>query len=305
MYPWLNDTYERLSARAAAHSLHHGLLIKGIPGIGKAQLANELAGFLLCHQPNGTVPCGQCQGCKLFAASSHPDFHQIESEKQIGVDQIREAIAKLLGTAQLSGNKVLIIHGADSMTESAANALLKTLEEPTRKTYLILLCDRTDGVLPTILSRCEKISIHAPDTNTCITWLQAQGIEGITEKQVRLYANAPLILLQALKDPSGVTFETFVTALVSLQKRQSVASEVAQSWTEDADQVLAWFRFITEAQLKTEPHNQKLWTVQSKVVTAMREVGYTGIKKDVLLTGVLQQVNTLNTISAEEYTLVS
>lgn len=305
MYPWLKKSFENICKRADQYTLHHGLLIKGLAGIGKGDFANSLAGYLLCQTPLDGKRCMHCQGCKLFEASSHPDFHQIESDKQIGVDSIREAIAKLLSTAQLSGNKVLIIHAAHTMTESAANALLKTLEEPTKHTYLILLCDKTEGVLPTILSRCEKIMLHPPETDDCIQWLAEQGVSGLSEQYVRLYANAPLTLLEAAKDESGLNFGAFVQNLIQLQKSQLSASELAQKWVDNGEKVVTWVQFVLASQLKKDPFNESLWQAQQKTTQLSKEVVLPGVNKAVLLADVLTQVSGFNRLTLEEFEFVS
>ena len=304
IYPWLCDDLKSLSSRAKTKNLHHGLLLKGIPGIGKTALAMELANYLLCSTPKGDTPCGKCQGCQLFKASSHPDFHQVLSEKQVGVDQIRDAIQKLQGTAQLSGNKVLIIHGAETMTESAANALLKTLEEPTRNTYIVLLCDSLQGILPTILSRCEKIILHPPDTEACMNWLSQQGIKDVSEHFVRLYANAPLTILENQTQDNRFNFVGFLETLIELQNQTRVSSETAQSWQEHATQVVKWLEFVVSEQIKSQVINDELWRFRQNLLHASKHLSNPGINKVVLLAGLLEQVNTLQSVKLEDYKLV-
>ena len=304
IYPWLLEDLRSLCSRAEAKSLHHGMLIKGIPGIGKTEFATHLANFLLCSNPYAGDPCGECQGCHLFKATSHPDFHQVMTEKQVGVDLIRDAITKLQGTAQLSGNKVLVIHGAETMTESAANALLKTLEEPTRNTYIILLCDSLQGILPTILSRCEKIVLHPPSTEDCIKWLESEGQSNISEHYVRLYANAPLTILEAKGKGDGFNFVSFIETLIKLQNQQVLSSETAQSWQENAEQSVKWLDFVVSEQLKQQVDNEKLWAFRNSLIKASNHLTNAGINKVVLLSGLLEQVNSLKSIKLEDYKLV-
>ena len=104
-------------------------------------------------------------------------MHHVTTEKsQIGVDAIRQTISKVSQTAQLSGNKVVIISQVELMSESASNALLKTLEEPTANTYLLMTSNESQRLLPTILSRCEKRNIALPSFEQSCDWLSAQGV---------------------------------------------------------------------------------------------------------------------------------
>lgn len=142
--------------------LSHAYLLSGVSGLGKTHFAREFARFLLCEkEPNHrTSYCGACRGCLLMQAESHPDFMLIQPEEKshsIKIDQIREMTQKTAQTAHAGGYQVIVISPADAMPVFAANALLKTLEEPTGK-IIIFLIDDQKGVLPaTIMSRCQKI----------------------------------------------------------------------------------------------------------------------------------------------------
>ncbi len=170
---WLNDYQHQLSEQIVQNRLPHALLITGVNGAGKQVLAEWLIQVLLCQQPqqtdvhNGSYyslqPCGQCKHCQLLKAGSFPDHQTISSDKAtIGVDEVRKSNAFLQKTAQLSGNKTVFIPKAHTMTESAANALLKTLEEPSDRSHIILIANDTARLLPTIVSRCRLISLRVP-----------------------------------------------------------------------------------------------------------------------------------------------
>lgn len=197
LYPWLSGIYRSLTQRVLQSNLHHGLILQGKRGTGKRQLANELANVLLCT--HNDKPCGQCQSCRLFSAGTHPDFHFLEGEKSIGVDQIREAIAKLNTTSQLMTAKVLFINEAQKMTMAACNALLKTLEEPTHSTYIILSIEHMSQLLPTVLSRCEKHLITVDSIDTVQQWL-AQGDEPVSNQLLHYYWQQPLLLQEFSQD---------------------------------------------------------------------------------------------------------
>ena len=146
------------------NKLPHALLMIGTHSAGQQELGKWLADYLLCqNHVSERNPCGNCKPCSLIHAASHPDFQHIDNgEKTIGVDLIRKSSEFLQKTAQLGHNKVVLINACENMTESAANALLKTLEEPTNNSYLILVCNDSNLLLPTIVSRCTQISIQPP-----------------------------------------------------------------------------------------------------------------------------------------------
>jgi DNA polymerase-3 subunit delta' len=110
VFPWLDNSFKQLSSRIADNKLHHALLIQGPSGIGKSSFVLQLGQLLLCKARQGHKVCGQCQSCLLNSSSTHPDLHVVESDKQIGVEQIRDAIKKLISSAHMSGAKVLIIY---------------------------------------------------------------------------------------------------------------------------------------------------------------------------------------------------
>jgi len=149
--------FDLLKAAFLQNRLSHAYLLSGAIGLGKTDLAMTFAQWLLCDHKNH---CGKCRSCLLMKASNHPDFILIQPEEKkqtIGIDQVRALSEKITHTAQQGGYQVVVISPADAMPVMAANALLKTLEEPTGK-VVIFLIDNQRGLLPaTIVSRCQKI----------------------------------------------------------------------------------------------------------------------------------------------------
>ena len=150
-----------------ARRVPHGLLFYGPKGIGKRLTADVLAASLLCENfdaasSEAAVPCGQCAACRAMSEQTHPDFHVVvpagEKIKTIKIEMIREVIGQAMRVPTLSSRRVIIIDGADSMNEAAANSLLKTLEEPVSETIFILVAERQAAILPTILSRVTPIA---------------------------------------------------------------------------------------------------------------------------------------------------
>jgi DNA polymerase III subunit delta' len=290
MYPWFNQAFEQLCRRIKQGKLHHALLLQGIAGIGKAEFAMDLASYLLCANKQTTTPCGTCQACNLFKAGSHPDLHIIESEKQIGVDLIRAAIQTLSGMAQLSGAKVLLMFDAHTMTESSANALLKTLEEPTANTYLILVSSKPERLLPTILSRCEKLLLPSADVQQCRLWLQSQGFTEFAPELLEIYAGAPLILVQELQQ-EGMEYQQFKQGIVSLLDRHGNPLELATAWQSSAEKALKWLQHWLLARIKLDvPQQDELWEIVQSCNLASVQMINPGINKTLQLSGVLAQI---------------
>jgi len=204
---WHQDEFRHLAARKAG--LPHALLIHGPRGIGKLNFARALAQALLCESPltNGDA-CGSCGACAWFANGGHPDFCQTEparaseeesdnSEKKatITVHQIRALAGFVNVSSQRGGVKAVVIHPAEALNANAANALLKSLEEPPPRTYFLLVSHRPHQLLPTIKSRCQKVALRAPDMPAAAAWLAEQGIRD-AELALAHVGSAPLLALE-------------------------------------------------------------------------------------------------------------
>ncbi|MEM8768463.1 MAG: hypothetical protein AAGE43_13520 [Pseudomonadota bacterium] len=188
MLPWLQEPFERTLSLHGEGRLPHGLLVRGYEGWGEVVFAEALARALL--------------GLKTDAALktvAHPDLKWIEPDGAvIKVDAIREVAAFATGTRQAAPCKVAVIEAAELMNEAAANALLKTLEEPPPDTYLILASARPARLLPTVISRCQAIALLR-DKAGARKWLAEQDSEGpdIDEKLFEC-GGAPLLVASAL-----------------------------------------------------------------------------------------------------------
>jgi DNA polymerase-3 subunit delta' len=177
-------------------------------GIGKFKLANHIAKYLLCtnkqvctNKQGDQGACNQCHSCALFNAGNHLDLHLIQNEgsKLIGIEHVRSLITVLNERPHLGENKVVIINNANLLTTAAANALLKTLEEPQGNSYLILLTPAQHQLMPTMLSRVQHNHLHTPSDSDLITWLSGLGFAVADKGLLRLFANSPLMLLKHLQ----------------------------------------------------------------------------------------------------------
>lgn len=283
MFPWLEDSFKQLGSRIVANKLHHALLIQGPSGIGKSSFVLQLGQLLLCKARQGNKVCGQCQSCLLNTATTHPDLHTVESDKQIGVDQIRDAIKKLVSSAHMSGAKVLIIYDAHTMTESSANALLKTLEEPTANTFLLLTTDKPERLLPTIKSRCEKLALPLPTLETTVAWVKTQYDADIDINFAQLFSARPLALLAELQEQQNFTYEIFSTGLEALLQSQTSAAQLATDWQVHTDKVVKWTQYWARQQCINNM-SETIWQLNSQAIKVTRQLRNPGVNKTLVLT---------------------
>ena len=252
MYPWLIPHWHALSQTAQAGRLGHAWLLLGDPGLGKEQLAERLARLHLCQQPDRGEPCGQCHSCQLFDKGHHPDLGTVTIDsKTIGVEAIREICARLQNSAQLGRGKVVIIPDAERMTESAANALLKTLEEPAGDSLLLLIASQVSRLLPTILSRCHKHVCQLPTEGETVRWLAEQGHQA-TLAQVRICQGAPLRVLRYIEEQQDGKRRELLESFVSLSLTPTRATHVCSQLADETQVRLHWLQLFLCDALKTQ-----------------------------------------------------
>lgn len=207
-YPWLTPHYRQQVSLYQGERGHHALLVHAQSECGEGLLVNALGRWLMCQEPNGEKTCGHCHSCQLMAAGNHPDWHVIEPENNksmLGVEQIRQLTETLYTHSQQGGAKVAWIPHAELLTESAANALLKTLEEPPKKTFFFLNCREPNRLLATIRSRCLYWPIANPDEAFSREWLLRQQTDSTDEMRstaLRLCSFSPVNALQMLQTDS-------------------------------------------------------------------------------------------------------
>ncbi|MCR4304878.1 MAG: DNA polymerase III subunit delta' [Gallionella sp.] len=265
IYPWQKNDLARLQELRKRPP--HGLLFKGTKGIGKFDLAMNFAQSLLCQHPDGAgFACGKCPSCHWFEQESHPDFRLLQPEvlstegeetedsrpasarkpsKLISVDQVR-GLAGFIGmSAHQGGMRVVVIHPAETMNANAANALLKSLEEPPPGLLFILVSHKPQQLLPTILSRCLSFALPAPDAASATRWLKEQGVKNPAEA-LAASGFAPLQavqldeqmgseerekLLRAVRQPAGL--DVFALAEALQKTEQVLVVQWLQQWSYD------------------------------------------------------------------------
>ena len=208
--PWTEAQRAHLKSARAANHLPQALLIHEAPGAGGEWLALWTAQLLLCTQGAG-APCGECLACRRVAARQHPDLAFLapeEAGRQLRIEQVRELAAELSLTSHAGGYKVAILSPADALNRFAANALLKTLEEPPARTLLVLVVTQPSRLPATVLSRCQRLSVRAPTRAEALQWLtQARGehpwaaaLDTVGEAPFNLLAAPPEELAEAGAD---------------------------------------------------------------------------------------------------------
>jgi DNA polymerase-3 subunit delta' len=229
---WFRAACHEVTSAHESGRLAHGLLVHEDPGAGGLQLARWIAQFVNCRE-RARAPCGECQDCKWIAADQHPDVMRLSPEEdsvQILIDQVRALSAELALTAHGKGYKVAVISPAESMNGFAANALLKTLEEPPPRTLLLLVTSQPSRLLPTLRSRCSKLRLIGPGRDVAARFLADAKGEGPWSDALAATGAGPFALLDA--DPAALA-QIRVDTLDALREIGSgnlQPPSVAQRW---------------------------------------------------------------------------
>jgi DNA polymerase III subunit delta' len=245
--PWQESQWQRLQQARQQGRLPHALLFNGPRGVGKQQFVLAFTQSMLCPESDDEGrPCGVCRHCHLLHSGSHPDFQWVAPEEESKSGEIKiEAIRTLTSGAGLTtksgGFKVVIVQPAHRMNKAAANSLLKTLEEPTRDTLIILLTDQPARLLPTIRSRCQQVLFQIPSHQASLDWLADKVRHGDGETLLSLASGAPLLALE-LDDAELLSArERMLSQFLSLGKGQQDPVGLAQAWSGfDSRLLLEW-----------------------------------------------------------------
>ena len=247
---WLAESWRSLAERLQRGQLPHALLICGAPGLGKRALASALVSSALCEARLGDgSACGHCRCCLLLAAGSHPDRAFIsfglrddgKPRSEIVIEQIRQLSQRLSLSSQFGGLQLVVIDPADKMNASAANALLKTLEEPTASTVIILISDQPSRLPATIRSRCQRIQINTPSHADARQWLAAQGIVADqAERALAAVLGNPGRALDALGDDTLALRRDCFNDLHALASQGGSALAIAEAWAAERTGERLW-----------------------------------------------------------------
>lgn len=244
--PWLGEPLARLEGARQAGRLGHAWLIKGPAGIGKLNLAYVFARRLLeggAGEPPaiGAAEAAEAMAARRAPADHHPDLHRVfpESDKRtIGIEQIRELSEALGMKAYRGAAKAAVVEPAEAMTPAAANALLKTLEEPAEHTYLFLIAHQPERLLPTIRSRCQGLAVTAPPESEVVRWL---GIDRADHPVMTIAGRAPLRAAALLAENKTEQLKKLEEQLKGISIGRTDPRDVAEQWVrQDTDLALEW-----------------------------------------------------------------
>jgi len=269
--PWLVEPLEQLERARGEGRFAHGWLLTGPKGIGKINLALVAAQRLLDPRTAPLSTLGPREGARAMAVrheptDHHPDLHWVFPEpnrRTLSVDQIRDTTDALTLTSLEGPAKVVVLEPADAMTTSAANALLKTLEEPTARTYLLLVAHQPGRLLATIRSRCQYLPIPRPAATEALDWLSRCDTETSEAEWRQLLALAEGAPFRAMAFHSS----DYINKNKLLEDQFDLVSQnkldpqsVADQWLkDDLELALSWLatrlRWVIRARMAPEASN--------------------------------------------------
>lgn len=227
IFPWQNAQWQQLWQAKLHHRLPHALLLTGLAGTGKTKFAEVFSYALLCSSVSASGDaCHTCHACRLIATRVHPNVLWIEAEKSgaaIKVDQVR-AINEFISHSSLQGEiRIVIIPSAHDLNINAANALLKTLEEPAAGALIMLISDHFSRLPATILSRCQRILFPKPPTALAKKWLleQIKSSDIDADFFLNLTHGAPLMALKFIQEDGLSARQNIFEILFLLSKNKA------------------------------------------------------------------------------------
>ncbi len=259
-FPWQQRHWQQLQQAREQGRLPHALLLSGAVGLGKSAFATALAQALLCQQPDEAGrACGACRSCRLNAAGTHPDLHRVSPEE--GGSQIRiDAVRKLIDDSVLSvgerRHRVFILEPADALGGPAANALLKTLEEPLEGIHLLLVSAHPEKLPITIRSRCQQLRFLPPPGRQATAWLEQQGVAGERiPGLLEISGGAPLAALEIAANGADEHYHRMAQEFMELAQGGHDPVALAERWLKQVepelleDYMASWLLQVIRQQL--------------------------------------------------------
>lgn len=232
--PWLASELAALRAARAGGRLSHAILVHAAAGTGGDWLAAWIARLALCSAAPAEAPCGRCVDCRRVLELKHPDLSVAtleEESRQIRIEQVRDLASELALTSHQGHGKVAILTPADALNRFAANALLKTLEEPPPGTVLVLVSEQPSRLPATVRSRCQRVRVPVPSRAASREWLQKNAGQGTWDAVLDFIGEAPLAAARTNpKQLAELTSEVDRTLAEALAARCDVVA-TAERWS--------------------------------------------------------------------------
>lgn len=318
LFPWHRSAWTQL--QLLRQRMPHAILLHGAEGTGKTLFAEQFAQSLLCEtpRPDGHA-CLECASCAWFSQYSHPDYRRVRPElldeedgsageldsadsdkkaakaskapsKEIVINQVR-ALADFMNiSTHRQGRRVILLYPAEALNVPAANALLKSLEEPNANTVFILVSNSLDKLLPTILSRCHKFPLGMPSQVQSMEWLKSQKVID-AEAWLAQQGGAPLAALQMSQSESRGDLEEFLRQLSKpgvdgclklAEKMQKMDVPTTVSWLQ------RWlydiFSYKQSGRIRYYPQYQKelaLLAARTEIIALLAVISNTGERQSI------------------------
>jgi DNA polymerase-3 subunit delta' len=231
---------ESLRSAASGHGMSQAFLFTGPPGSGRSNAAVAFAAALECEQqPPG---CGVCHSCHTVLAGTHADVTVVRTDRlSIGVDEVRDLVRRSALAPVGRRWQVMIVEDADRLTEQAANALLKAIEEPTDRTVWILCAPTVEDLLPTIRSRCRLVTLSTPSAEEVAGFLsRIDGVEPALASYCARASQGHIGRARALARDEGARNRrkevvSIPARLTSLASCMNAAQNLVETTQEEAD----------------------------------------------------------------------
>ena len=243
LYPWLLPLWNEWKKSLEAKRFPNSSIVNAPMGLGIDKAVEQLTASLMCVNYESEA-CGFCHSCELMKSGNNPDFHVIAPEKEgkaITVDQIRSSNRWAQESSQLNGLRVIVISPAEAMNESASNALLKTLEEPSSECVFVLVSQNSHRLMPTIVSRCQQFTVTSPSLELGCDWLKQELGKEIPQYALALNDNAPLTT-KAMVEEGGLdsSKQLFDRFLKIVQRSDINLMQTASELAKDPLVQLSW-----------------------------------------------------------------
>lgn len=230
IYPWQKAIWQQLLKTKRSHRLAHSLLFYGSKGLGISQFAQAFIQSCLCMQPSDEgMACSDCPSCRWVVQHSHPDVVYLH-ESRIKVDDIRFIQTQLMKSSHQQRGKFVVIDTAESLTEAAANALLKIVEEPNPDCYFIFISHQVYSLPQTLVSRCQKWLFADASTQECLDYFNLNGISMSDDEPFYSFLQGQPLRFDSAAQDWIVFISGIYQQLLELVEDPSCAIDLSLEW---------------------------------------------------------------------------